>query len=118
MFVQYLSSEAHEKSNKASSLDYKHLAEVVQTYETLEFLREIMPRKITVRQFKEMMAARNSDSSSDSDSDSQSDSESNSDSEKVENDDSSESSNESADNKKNGNDSSEESSGSDNDTKT
>ncbi|XP_012527105.1 chromatin accessibility complex 16kD protein isoform X1 [Monomorium pharaonis] len=85
LFIHYLTEEAHMQSNKGSSLDYKHLAEVVQTNDTLEFLREIMPRKITVRQFKEMMAAKeasnsssSSDSSSDSDSDSDSDSESDS----------------------------------------
>ncbi|EZA50078.1 Chromatin accessibility complex protein [Ooceraea biroi] len=88
-FIHYLTEEAHTRSNKGSSLDYKHLAEVVQTNDTLEFLREIMPRKITVRQFKEMMAAKNashsssSDSSSDSDSDSDSDTGSCSDSDET-----------------------------------
>ncbi|KAJ8686779.1 hypothetical protein QAD02_022573 [Eretmocerus hayati] len=115
LFVHYLSVEGYQKSNRASSLEYKHLAEVVQTTDTLEFLREIMPRKITVRQFKEMMSEKNSDSSSDSDSDSQSDSESNSESdEKVENGNSSDSTHESHD-KKNGNDSSDDSSDSDSD---
>ncbi|KAK0097562.1 hypothetical protein PV326_001069 [Microctonus aethiopoides] len=86
MFIHYLTEEAHKQSRKASSLEYKNLAEVVQTNETLEFLKEIMPRKITVRQFKELMAekeaaARSSSSdSSDSDSDSQSDTDSASDS--------------------------------------
>ncbi|KAL6255041.1 chromatin accessibility complex protein 1-like [Pogonomyrmex barbatus] len=90
LFIHYLTEEAHMQSNKGSSLDYKHLAEVVQTNDTLEFLREIMPRKITVRQFKEMMAAKeashssssssSSESSSDSDSDSDSDTDSCSDS--------------------------------------
>ncbi|CAK9811335.1 Chromatin accessibility complex 16kD protein [Anthophora quadrimaculata] len=85
LFIHYLTEEAHLQSNKGNSLDYKHLAEVVQTNDTLEFLREIMPRKITVRQFKEMMAAKNShssssESSSDSDSDSESDTDSCSDS--------------------------------------
>lgn len=112
LFVHYLSDEAHQKSNNANSLEYKHLAEVVQTTDTLEFLREITPRKITVRQFKEMMASKNAETSSDSDSDSQSDSESNSDSDdKVENGNSSDSTHDSND-KKNGNNSSEESSGS------
>ncbi|XP_018305992.1 chromatin accessibility complex protein 1 [Mycetomoellerius zeteki] len=88
LFIHYLSEEAHMQSNKGSSLDYKHLAEVVQTNDTLEFLREIMPRKITVRQFKEMMAAKepsssSSESSSDSDSDSDSDTDSCSDSDET-----------------------------------
>jgi len=108
LFIHFLSEEAHQKSNKANSLEYKHLAEVVQTSDALEFLRETLPRKITVRQFKQMMAEKNSDSSSDSDSDSQSDSDSNSDSDKVENGNSSDSS-DSSDDKKNGNDDSSES---------
>ncbi|KAK2579655.1 hypothetical protein KPH14_011579 [Odynerus spinipes] len=81
LFIHYLTEEAHMQSNKGNNLDYKHLAEVVQTNDTLAFLREIMPRKITVRQFKEMMAAKSpnsssSESSSDSDSDSESDTDS------------------------------------------
>lgn len=82
LFIHHLTSEAHSQGNKGNSLDYKNLAEVIQTSETLEFLREIVPRKITVREFKEMMAKKNpvssdsssSESSSDSDSDSESDS--------------------------------------------
>lgn len=90
LFIHYLTEEAHVQSNKGSSLDYKHLAEVVQTNDILEFLREIMPRKITVRQFKETMAAKeasnsssSSESSSDSDSDSDSDTDSRSDSDET-----------------------------------
>ncbi|KYN32350.1 Chromatin accessibility complex protein 1 [Trachymyrmex septentrionalis] len=89
LFIHYLTEEAHMQSNKGPSLDYKHLAEIVQTNDTLEFLREIMPRKITVRQFKEMMAAKepnsssSSESSSDSDSDSDSDTDSCSDSDET-----------------------------------
>ncbi|XP_012285333.1 chromatin accessibility complex protein 1 [Orussus abietinus] len=93
LFIHHLAEEAYLQTNKGSSLEYKHLAEIVQTNETLEFLKQIMPRKITVKQFKEMMEAKNaegssnSSESSDSDSDSQSDSESSSNSEaqKMEN---------------------------------
>lgn len=89
LFIQYLSGEVHRKGGK-SSLDYKVLAEIVQSSEILEFLRQIIPRKITLKQFNEMMEERNasatssdssdteSDSSSDGDSDSGSDSNSNS----------------------------------------
>ncbi|KAI4486176.1 hypothetical protein M0802_012507 [Mischocyttarus mexicanus] len=81
LFIHYLTIEAHMQNNKGNNLDYKHLAEVVQTNETLEFLREIIPRKISVRRFKEMMAAKSTSSSSDeSSSDSDSDSESDTDS--------------------------------------
>ncbi|CAD6227521.1 GSCOCG00001204001-RA-CDS [Cotesia congregata] len=93
MFIHYLATEAYTKANQKNALDYKHLADVAQTNETLEFLKEIMPRKITVRQFKELMAAKeataqsSSSGSSDSDSDSQSDSESGSDSDSKKDDD-------------------------------
>lgn len=116
MFIHYLTEEAHLQTKKGHNLDYKHLAEVVQTNDSLEFLREIMPRKITVRQFRQMMAAKNAVSSSDSDSDSQSDSSSSSDSEDENSDDSSSNAN---DNKTNGksesSDKSDDSSSSDSD---
>lgn len=108
LFIHYLTEEAHMQSNKGHSLDYKHLAEVVQTNDTLEFLREIMPRKITVRQFKEMMAAKNSshssssESSSDSDSDSESDTDSCSDSDNTKVEDNSSGSEHESETKENG----------------
>ncbi|XP_020720112.1 chromatin accessibility complex 16kD protein [Bombus vosnesenskii] len=107
LFIHYLTEEAHLQNNKGNSLDYKHLAEVVQTNDTLEFLREIMPRKITVRQFKEMMAAKNShssssESSSDSDSDSESDTDSCSDSDRKAEDDNSSNSEQESEAKENG----------------
>ncbi|XP_012267634.1 chromatin accessibility complex protein 1 [Athalia rosae] len=82
LFIHHLSSEAHSLGKKGHTLDYKNVAEVVQSNETLDFLREIIPRKITVREFKELMAKKNppssdsssSESSSDSDTDSESDS--------------------------------------------
>ncbi|CAH0695512.1 unnamed protein product [Spodoptera exigua] len=68
LFVTDLAKRAF-KNSKNTFLEYKHIAEVVQEDDTLDFLREIMPRKITVRQFKEMMAKKaaksgNSDDSS------------------------------------------------------
>ncbi|CAB3241132.1 unnamed protein product [Arctia plantaginis] len=55
LFVTDLAKRAF-KNSKTSFLEYKHIAEVVQEDDTLDFLREIMPRKITVRQFKAIMA--------------------------------------------------------------
>ncbi|KAJ8736046.1 hypothetical protein PYW08_006702 [Mythimna loreyi] len=55
LFVTDLAKRAF-KNSKNSLLEYKHIAEVVQEDDTLDFLREIMPRKITVRQYKDMMA--------------------------------------------------------------
>lgn len=58
MFLVDLAKRAH-KNCQSNHLEYKHIAEVVQEDDTLDFLREIMPRKITVRQFKELMAKKN-----------------------------------------------------------
>ncbi|XP_059051250.1 chromatin accessibility complex 16kD protein [Achroia grisella] len=55
LFVTDLAKRAHQKT-KGNLLEYKHIAEIVQDDDTLDFLREIMPKKITVRQFKEIMA--------------------------------------------------------------
>lgn len=82
LFVTDLAKRAF-KNSKTTFLEYKHIAEVVQEDDTLDFLREIMPRKITVRQFKEMMAkkaAKNggSDESSEESSDEESTEESSS----------------------------------------
>ncbi|CAG4977183.1 unnamed protein product [Parnassius apollo] len=55
LFVIDLAKRAY-KNTKGNMLEYKHIAEVVQEDDTLDFLREIMPRKITVRQYKELMA--------------------------------------------------------------
>ncbi|XP_049883595.1 chromatin accessibility complex 16kD protein [Pectinophora gossypiella] len=64
LFVIDLAKRAH-KNMKNNMLEYKHIAEVVQEDDTLDFLREIMPRKITVRQFKEMMARKSRGGQSD-----------------------------------------------------
>lgn len=82
LFVIDLAKRAF-KNSKNTFLEYKHIAEIVQEDDTLDFLREIMPKKITVRQYKEMMAkkaARNlgSDESSEESSDEESGEESSS----------------------------------------
>ncbi|XP_026498071.2 chromatin accessibility complex 16kD protein [Vanessa tameamea] len=59
LFVTDLAKRAF-KNSKNNFLEYKHIAEVVQEDDTLDFLREIMPRKITVQQFKELMAKKSS----------------------------------------------------------
>lgn len=51
-----LTTEAHKDSTDKKKIDYKNLANVTHKSERLEFLREIMPKKITVKQYREMMA--------------------------------------------------------------
>lgn len=50
--------EAYKKS-AGKKLDYKDIAEIVQTDDRLDFLREMVPRKITVREFKELLKRKN-----------------------------------------------------------
>lgn len=56
IFINTLTKEGHKMSKDAKRLDYKHLASVVHQDEKYNFLRDILPKKITVLQFKEIMA--------------------------------------------------------------
>lgn len=47
-----LAKQAYHKGKK--ELAYKDIAGVVQSKDTLDFLWELMPKKITVRQYKEL----------------------------------------------------------------
>lgn len=51
-----LAGEAHKDSTDKKKLDYKNLANVAHKNDRLEFLQEIVPKKITVKQYKDMMA--------------------------------------------------------------
>lgn len=77
MFIKNLALEAYKISNNAKKLDYKHLAEVVHKKEKYNFLRDIMPKKITVLEYKKLIAKKqgfnnDEDNSKDSSSDSSS----------------------------------------------
>ncbi|XP_022127616.1 chromatin accessibility complex 16kD protein [Pieris rapae] len=64
LFVIDLAKRAFKNSSN-NLLEYKHIADVVQEDDSLDFLREIIPRKITVKQFKEMMARKAAKANSD-----------------------------------------------------
>lgn len=51
-----LATEARKDSTDKKQIDYKNLANVAHKNEHLEFLQEIVPKKITVKQYREMMA--------------------------------------------------------------
>ncbi|KAJ8923151.1 hypothetical protein NQ315_001705 [Exocentrus adspersus] len=55
-FIKYLATESYNTTNNGKKLDYKNIAEVVHKDDRYEFLRDIMPKKITVREFKRIMA--------------------------------------------------------------
>lgn len=54
MFVRWLSKSVYELDTKA--LSYKELAKFVQDHEKLDFLHQIIPHKITVREYKKILA--------------------------------------------------------------
>lgn len=51
-----LTTEAYKDTTDKKKIEYKNLANVAHKYEHLEFLREIVPKKITVKQYRELMA--------------------------------------------------------------
>lgn len=54
MFVRYLSKEVYQMDTKA--LSYDNLARFVQEDEKLDFLHQILPHKIKVREYKKKLA--------------------------------------------------------------
>ncbi|XP_058067131.1 chromatin accessibility complex protein 1 [Anopheles bellator] len=56
MFIEHLAHRAHNSERK--TLDYSDLAKYVEKEDALEFLQIVLPQKITVREYKELMAQR------------------------------------------------------------
>ncbi|XP_071099095.1 chromatin accessibility complex protein 1-like [Haliotis cracherodii] len=55
LFIQALARFSLEQSKDQSLVDYKDLAEIVNTEETLQFLQDIIPRKIKAKEYFQMM---------------------------------------------------------------
>lgn len=56
MFIQLLSKESFKLCGQnTKQLEYKQLAESVQNNDKLEFLHQILPKKITVKEFRKIM---------------------------------------------------------------
>ncbi|XP_017491124.1 PREDICTED: chromatin accessibility complex protein 1 [Rhagoletis zephyria] len=66
MFVQKLTEEAYAKVKEDNNLKYKHLSQYVQKEKNLEFLLQIVPAKIKVKDFKKILELDDVNSSSDS----------------------------------------------------
>ncbi|KAF7265683.1 hypothetical protein GWI33_020767 [Rhynchophorus ferrugineus] len=58
LFIRSLTQEGYNETNSGRKLDYKHLSSVVHSNERYNFLRDILPKKITVLEFKKLMAAK------------------------------------------------------------
>ncbi|XP_055380177.1 chromatin accessibility complex 16kD protein [Condylostylus longicornis] len=59
MFIQYLAKNSI-KTN--TTLKYEHLSQLVNEQENLEFLLQIIPQKITVKEFNEIVNRNDKDS--------------------------------------------------------
>ena len=55
MFIQYMSLEGLAKSSK-NSLEYKGIADFVQSKPSLNFLSEILPQKLSVKECLKIIA--------------------------------------------------------------
>ncbi|XP_049817586.1 chromatin accessibility complex 16kD protein [Aethina tumida] len=87
-FIKVLAEKGYEKANAGKKLDYKHVAEVVHDEDRYDFLRDIMPKKITVAEFKRIMARKSGDDQENGDLSSSSEDEETSSSEEETDDDS------------------------------
>jgi len=54
-FVEHLAQEIFENCDKKKDLTYSGLADIVQEDESMEFLKEMVPRKITFQEYEELM---------------------------------------------------------------
>ncbi|CAH1954279.1 unnamed protein product [Acanthoscelides obtectus] len=61
IFIKTLAQEAFRQShaNNKKRLDYKHLTDVVHSDTKYNFLKDILPKKITYAKYKEIMAKKN-----------------------------------------------------------
>uniref|UniRef100_A0A0A9XGD7 Chromatin accessibility complex protein 1 n=1 Tax=Lygus hesperus TaxID=30085 RepID=A0A0A9XGD7_LYGHE len=63
IFIQYMSEEGLARCNSKKILDYKGIAEFVNTDAKLNFLAEILPRKMTFRDAKKLLQSPDEDES-------------------------------------------------------
>lgn len=77
MFISYLTQQTHKKCAHKKDLNYNDLSNFVQEEEKLEFLHQIVPKKITVKEFREILerGSGTESESSDSEEDASSDDE-------------------------------------------
>lgn len=62
-----MTQQTHKKFGHKKDLNYNELSDFVQAEEKLEFLHQIVPKKITVKQFREILERGESESESESD---------------------------------------------------
>lgn len=55
LFISYLTQQTHKKCAHKKDLNYNDLSNFVQEEEKLEFLHQIVPKKITVKEFRDIL---------------------------------------------------------------
>ncbi|CAH3015282.1 unnamed protein product [Porites evermanni] len=55
LFINYLAASAYKKESDTKNLSYKGLSKVVEDDEALQFLGDIVPPKVLVKDFMESM---------------------------------------------------------------
>ncbi|KAH8411253.1 hypothetical protein KR215_000945 [Drosophila sulfurigaster] len=80
LFVQHLAREAYTATS-GETLKYEHLSQLVNKSKNLEFLLQIVPEKIRVHEFQEMLRLNRASGSDEDDDDDESGSESESEAE-------------------------------------
>ncbi|XP_055919225.1 chromatin accessibility complex 16kD protein [Eupeodes corollae] len=56
LFIQKLAKSAYKNCKQGNTLQYEHLSSYVSKDDSLEFLLQIVPEKITVKEFKEIIS--------------------------------------------------------------
>ncbi|XP_059159242.1 chromatin accessibility complex protein 1-like [Physella acuta] len=61
LFIQALAKFSYQQSSNKTSLQYKDLAEIVNSEDTLQFLHDIVPRKIKAKEYIKLMKQQEDD---------------------------------------------------------
>ncbi|XP_037942892.1 chromatin accessibility complex 16kD protein-like [Teleopsis dalmanni] len=54
-FIEYITKESFGKADKNNELKYEHLAEVVESNQSIKFLQEIVPKKVKFNELQEYL---------------------------------------------------------------
>ncbi|XP_046454033.1 chromatin accessibility complex protein 1-like [Daphnia pulex] len=54
-FVEHLAQEIYESTKKSNELTYKGLADIVQKSDSMQFLKDMVPKKITYKEYQEIL---------------------------------------------------------------
>lgn len=64
MFIKYITDKS-KKHITGKTMEYKHMVMAVESEENLEFMTEVMPKKLTVKEVREQLQNESDSSQSD-----------------------------------------------------